>query len=348
MIRRSGVIFESSISHAQPFAREKNTGALNGNSGVGQASEFPFRVSFLLLRQSIRLLALIGQGLLGIFKIFFGFLSSLLTKLFRGYRIASFLPFRRGGLRWGWWLRTGINYSKTPTTPNPSFERRGIWLTRHLGTLLIFLALLGLVYTYGPIIKAEIGYRLLSRIDTAQSQEIIEADPPRGNFSQMVSKELLNEPQGVPDPNFSLIIPKIYAKAPIIDVNAADYNEYMEALKYGVAHARGTGFPGMDGSIIYLFAHSTDSPANVARYNAVFYLLRELNAGDLVEIYYKNVKYRYIVTDRKLIEPTDTQYLTPQSPDGREQLVLQTCWPPGTTLQRLLVIARPVAEVSSL
>ena len=88
-----------------------------------------------------------------------------------------------------------------------------------------------------------------------------------------------------------------------------------------------------------MFAHSTDSPINIIRYNAIFYLLRELDRGDEIEVYFAGVKHRYIVTDKKIVEPTDVQYLTPTNNESKEQLILQTCWPPGTTLKRLLIFA---------
>ena len=118
----------------------------------------------------------------------------------------------------------------------------------------------------------------------------------------------------------------------------------MGALKLGVAHAKGTGFPGGVGQNIYFFAHSTDSPINIIRYNAVFFLLRELESGDEIEVYFQGVKHRYAVFDKKIVEPTDTTYLMPLNEGGIEQLILQTCWPPGTTLKRLLILAQPISS----
>ena len=59
--------------------------------------------------------------------------------------------------------------------------------------------------------------------------------------------------------HFSVVIPSIDAKSDIIaNVNAGDFVEYERALRDGVAHARGTYFPGQ-GKNIFLFSHSTDS-----------------------------------------------------------------------------------------
>ena len=100
----------------------------------------------------------------------------------------------------------------------------------------------------------------------------------------------------------------------------------------------GTVFPGVGGNI-YLFAHSTDAFWNVGRYNAVFYLLKELSNGDEIDVFYNGVRHKYIVYNKSIADPSEVRYLTEVVP--YEKLTLQTCWPPGTTLKRLLVFARP-------
>jgi len=42
---------------------------------------------------------------------------------------------------------------------------------------------------------------------------------------------------------------------------------------------------------IFLFAHSTDAPWNIIRYNAVFYLLRELDAGDGIIVFFLGKRF---------------------------------------------------------
>lgn len=144
------------------------------------------------------------------------------------------------------------------------------------------------------------------------------------------------------DPNFSLVIPKIGANAKIFaNVDASDEKIYLEVLKKGVAHAAGTAFPG-EGGHIFLFAHSTDYFWNVGFYNAIFYLLHKLEAGDEVNIFYKGKRYVYKVIDKKVVNPSQVEYLTRKT--NREFLTLQTCWPPGTTLKRLLVFAKRMIE----
>ena len=136
--------------------------------------------------------------------------------------------------------------------------------------------------------------------------------------------------------------PAIGANAKIVaNVNSADSTDYLAALKKGVAHAAGSAYPGENGHI-FLFAHSTDYFWNVGNYNAVFYLLYKVKQNDEVNLFYKDRRYTYKVTGSKIVDPSEVEYLTRKSPD--ELVTLQTCWPPGTTLKRLLIFAKRVAE----
>lgn len=142
------------------------------------------------------------------------------------------------------------------------------------------------------------------------------------------------------DPNFSVVIPKLGANANVIaNVNSAREDEYLSALEHGVAHAAGTALPGQD-QHIYLFAHSTNTFSNVSRYNAIFYLLYKLENGDEINIFHEGIRHRYNVTGKTIVDPSEVQYLTKKT--EKEFVTLQTCWPPGTVAQRMLVFAEPV------
>jgi len=137
--------------------------------------------------------------------------------------------------------------------------------------------------------------------------------------------------------DFGIVIPKIAANAKIFpNVDPFDKKEFLPILRKGVAHAKGTSFPGL-GKNIYLFAHSTDAFYNAGRYNAVFYLIGKLNDKDEIDIFYKNKLFRYSVFEKKVVAPGEINYLEPQE---EEILTLQTCYPPGTTLRRLVVRAK--------
>ena len=216
----------------------------------------------------------------------------------------------------------------------PLGVRVAYFLFRGLGAGFIGFAVMAFVFTFGPPIKEELNYQLVKKDDLDYLEQLKFAQAQKTSDIQEEAKAL-----GL-DSYFSLYIPKLEAKAKIIsNVDPTAKEEYLSSLQKGVAHARGTHFPGQ-GSLIYLFAHSTDSPVNFTRYNAVFYLLSKLEQGDIVTVYFADKKYVYRVSDKVLAKAEDTSWLTKEY--GEEVLVLQTCDPPGTTWNRLLVIAKPI------
>jgi sortase A len=142
------------------------------------------------------------------------------------------------------------------------------------------------------------------------------------------------------DTQFSILIPKIGASAKVIpNVDPTNEAEFLEVLNRGVAHAKGTVFPGIKGNT-YLFAHSADNWWNVGRYNAVFYLIKDLSEGDQIVVFFENKRHDYVVKQKVVSAPSDTSFLTLAQRD-EERLILQTCFPPGTTWNRLYIIAVP-------
>ncbi len=212
-------------------------------------------------------------------------------------------------------------------------------LLRGIGAGLIGFAIIAGLFTFGPLIKDEVNYNLgLNKIDY---------QPARADLINAQSTSIIQEEArkfGV-DSYFSIVIPKINAKANIIaNVDPTNEKEYDQALSQGVAHAKGTYFPGQ-GKNIFLFSHSTNSLFNVSRYNAIFYLLHQMQKGDEIVIYFADRRYVYKVTETKIVGPKDVgvingEGLMNQTPT--ETLVLQTCYPPGTSWNRLLVFAKLV------
>ena len=221
-------------------------------------------------------------------------------------------------------------------------ERLKFFSMRIVGNFLVLFSLYCVVATFGPVIYQEVAYKYR----TAQGiNYVLAGDPtptPRPGGGLLGSRTNTTYELHPSDTEFGVVIPKIGANANVIaNVDPGNYDQYMEALKNGVAHAAGTGLPGVDSpnKNIYLFAHSTDFPWNVGRYNAIFYLVKELEPGDEIDIFYNGTRHVYLVEEKKVVGPKDLHYLT--EPSQEEQLILQTCWPPGTTLERLLVIAKP-------
>lgn len=137
----------------------------------------------------------------------------------------------------------------------------------------------------------------------------------------------------------SIVIPSLYIDEPVIfNVNPNNKTEYLAALKKGIAHASGTSLPG-GGKLGYYFAHSS-TPTFVKQFNAVFYLIHKLEVSDKIYIFQDTKRYEYAVYAKQITAPEDTSFLRYSNP--LETIVLQTCWPPGTTAQRLLVFAKRI------
>lgn len=139
-----------------------------------------------------------------------------------------------------------------------------------------------------------------------------------------------------------IVIPSLFLDEPVVyNVDPNDSNTYTKALKQGIAHASATHLPDT-GGLGYYFAHSS-TPSLARQYNAVFYLLGKLKEGDAVYLWHHGERYTYEVTSTKITDPHDVSFLD-NTQDEKERIVLQTCWPPGTTEKRLLVFAEKTIE----
>lgn len=215
---------------------------------------------------------------------------------------------------------------------------------RFLGYLTFFTGLLGFIFIFGPLIQAEVRYRadkilgVKRTVPNIVTSESGAADATSGFGSVKASENTI-----IPvSTDYGIVIEKINANSRVVaGVSPVDEREYVAALAHGVAEALGSTPPGEAGNL-YLFSHSTDAPWNIVRFNAIFYLLRELEKGDKVVIFYKNRRYDYVVFDKVIAEPHDVSYLTNRY--DSPVLTLQTCDPPGTLLKRLVVRAKLVSS----
>ncbi len=224
-----------------------------------------------------------------------------------------------------------------------------ILILRTIGNFLLFASLFMIVKTFWQPVKEELIYFVNVKIQ----KKYIVSEIRNSKFeirNEEKSKGLLAKAFNIKsveiltpvDPDFSIVIPKIGANAKVQpNIDASDEKIYLDALNKGVAHTLGTAYPG-EGGHIFLFAHSTDYFWNVGSYNAIFYLLYKLGKGDEVNLFYQGQRYVYRVIGSEVVDPSQVQYLTRKT--NQEFLTLQTCWPPGTTLKRLLIFAVRVAE----
>ena len=223
--------------------------------------------------------------------------------------------------------------------------KKRFWLFIVLRTIANTLIIAGVIFalvSFWPFISAELRYWF----DNFRGvQYVISGDqlpsPRKSGFG-----DLLVAPPPIRivpvNTDFGIVIEKIDVNSPIVaDVNSSNYKEYIAALSKGVAHAKGTAFPGetdKTNNNVFLFAHSAINPIQAKKYNSVFYLLRKLEVGDRVATFYKGQRFDYIVIDKRVVEATDVRYLTDSSKDPI--LTMQTCDPPGSSLRRMIVTAK--------
>lgn len=185
-------------------------------------------------------------------------------------------------------------------------QKQKLLFLQFVGNLLMLIPILVLLYVYYPLL-------------------FVYVNPPKIKESPQVG--------------IFIEIPKINAQAPIIEnVNPWIESEYQKELQKGVAHAKGTSKVGSTNGTIFLFAHSSDLPWRITRQNSAFYKLGDLKKNDTIYLIKDGKKFEYYVADKKTVWPNEIEYLKDTK---KTQLILQTCTPIGTSLQRLLIFANP-------
>jgi LPXTG-site transpeptidase (sortase) family protein len=219
--------------------------------------------------------------------------------------------------------------------------RSSFFTKRVIGAALVVIALIGGTIPILPKATLEAKYQLSKIQDTKIKNE--QAHLP-------LSVPLVFTPLVGPDgqkitpvnTDFSLIIPKLGINSPVISgVDPFVAKDYTAALEIGVAQSKTSYLPDQDGAV-YLFSHSTNYAWYVKDMNAVFYQIKDLEPGDKVILFYKGKQYTYQFINKTVTSPADTTYLLPIT--GKKMLILQTCWPPGSTTERLLIFADLVED----
>lgn len=216
-------------------------------------------------------------------------------------------------------------------------SRQKYILIRTLSNFLILGSITYLLLSFGPIVSAELSYYLLKWRGITYTIEKGESIKKYSPFSYLIGSPTPLRVDPV-NKGFSIVIERLGVNAPIVqNVDMVNSKEYLEALKFGVAQAKGSNYPGNNNGVTYLFAHSALDFWNFGKFAMVFTLLNKIELGDKVVIYYEGARFDYKVTAKEVFRDFD---LTPIRRSYHEPtLVLQTCDPPGTALNRLIVTA---------
>jgi sortase A len=125
-----------------------------------------------------------------------------------------------------------------------------------------------------------------------------------------------------PEAPTRIVIPALNVDALIVE------GDSWEQLKLGVGHHLSTADPGERGNMV-LSAHNDI-------YGEIFRRLSDLELGDEVIVYAGEQPYRYMVTAKQIVEPTDVSVLASTT---KPVATLISCYPYMVDTHRIVVIA---------
>ena len=139
-------------------------------------------------------------------------------------------------------------------------------------------------------------------------------------------------------------IPKINVEIPV-DYSLTTTNEKQVelALDSGVVHYPTTVLPGQPGNAAF-FGHSSNNIFNPGKYKFAFVLLHELENGDTFYLTSNGTLYTYQVVSKRTVKPSEVGVLG--AVEGQPYTAtLITCDPPGTSINRLVVVGKQINPV---
>jgi sortase A len=125
-----------------------------------------------------------------------------------------------------------------------------------------------------------------------------------------------------PEHAIRIQISSIGVEAPVVE------GDDWEALKQGAGHHIGSANPGESSNCI-ISAHNDI-------FGEIFRDLSDVDLGDEVFVYTASQVYRYVITQKRIIEPDDVSVMYPTS---SPVLTLISCYPYGIDSHRIVVIA---------
>lgn len=125
-----------------------------------------------------------------------------------------------------------------------------------------------------------------------------------------------------PEQATRIVIPAIDADAPVVE------GDGWEELKMGVGHHIGSANPGERGNMV-VSGHNDV-------FGEVFRHLGGLMPGDEIIVYAGETPYRYLVREKRIVEPDEASVMEPTT---EATMALITCYPYLIDTHRLVVIA---------
>lgn len=153
---------------------------------------------------------------------------------------------------------------------------------------------------------------------------------------------VINPADAAVGPEPKIVIPKINVEAPVIfDEPSIEEKAVQRALENGVLHYATTPSPGEIGNGA-IFGHSSGNIFNSGKYKFAFILLKSLSNGDVFYVHKDGKRFAYKVFEKKIVRPEEVSVLN--SIEGkRATMTLITCDPPGTAVNRLVVVGEQIS-----
>lgn len=138
-------------------------------------------------------------------------------------------------------------------------------------------------------------------------------------------QSIANVPVPTPGPQqpVRIQIPAIDVDAPVVQ------GDSWEQLKKGVGHHIGSANPGQNGNLV-LTAHNDV-------FGEIFRDLDRLVPGDIVIVYTLQRQYIYVVTETRIIAPTEVEVM---QPTADASITLISCYPYMVDNQRIVVFGK--------
>ena len=152
----------------------------------------------------------------------------------------------------------------------------------------------------------------------------------KDNFSAIVST-LRRETQPTYT-QFNLSIPRLNIDKVQVLVDSND-------LSNSLAHLPGSALPGEKGNV-FISGHSALSNFFSLK-KALFGNLTDLKKGDQILVEVEGVKFRYEVSQLKVVDPNDLSVINAPDTQGR-YISLMTCVPPGLNFKRLIILGKMI------
>lgn len=158
--------------------------------------------------------------------------------------------------------------------------------------------------------------------------------------TQVSSTPLIIDENGEVGSEPKLIIPKINVEVPVVyDEESIAEDAVQRALEDGVLHYPTTPEPGEIGNSV-IFGHSSNNILNKGAYKFAFVLLSRLEPGDTFFIHKDGQRYTYKIYEKKVVSPEEVSVLG--NAGKKASMTLITCDPPGTAINRLVVIGEQI------